>query len=101
MEIKLDRSNPFQEFVFEQQEMRAAFIPNPAYLAFLQNKIAAYAKDLINAELVFGDDQDKQFQFMKHQLERRAQIRVLQELMAETMAGMETVLDLNKELSGK
>lgn len=101
MDIRLDPSNPYQEHILTDEDLKMAFMQNPALIAVLQNKISAYAKDLINAEPIFDADPKKQFHFMKHQLERRAQVRVLEEFMGEMMAGMAKTLELNAELNAE
>ena len=80
-------SNRFLSFELSEEEERAAKLVNPYFLAYLQNKIAAYANAIV--EETYEDEKNqidsKELTLLRHE-RRKAQVVVLEELFMELKA---------------
>lgn len=77
-------SNRFLSFTMSEEETRTARVVNPYFLAYLQNKIAAYAFALV--EESYSDEKNqidsKELTLIRHE-RLKAQVAVLEELFME------------------
>lgn len=73
-------ANTFQEVIFENSEETYARQINPYTYCYIQNKVAAYAKSVLEFEYDKGSN--LQDQLIQHE-RMKAQVLVLQELLSE------------------
>lgn len=80
--MRIDTGSPFQSFIFEPGEEEKALAVNAYFYAFLQNKIAAYAGQVLDYE---HDASNPARSITEHEC-LKACVRVLQELLGEVTA---------------
>ena len=89
-ENRIDTGARFVKFNLSIEEDKLACQQaGPLFLAFLQNKIAAYAEQLVAEPLEIDPDPGKQFKSIVRIAELKAQITVLEELRAELIDGQQ------------
>lgn len=81
--MKPDSSNRFQAFVFEDGEKDKAMMVSPYFLAYLQNKIAAYAFAAVDAKIEYDPDPTKQLKAILEHERLRNFVTAYEELLAE------------------
>lgn len=58
--MKLDTSSKFSRFVLEDADLEQATQVSPYFLAYLQNKIEAYANELVEKSLPYSSNPTEQ-----------------------------------------
>lgn len=82
--LRSDPANIFQSFILDElQEKQALQQIQPIFLAYVQNKLAAYAASYVQNSLEFSSDPQKQMIALVNHAAIQAKCLVLQELMAE------------------
>ena len=86
-EINIDTAAPFAKFLFAPDvEAMALESVSPYFLAYLQNKTADYAEQLVTEDLQFDPDPTKQVKSLVRHAVLKARVEMLRELMAEITA---------------
>lgn len=80
--MRINTGSPFQSFIFDDDETEKALAVNAYFYAFLQNKIAAYAEQVLDFE---HDPMNPAKSITEHEC-LKACVRVLQELLGEVTA---------------
>lgn len=93
-EHRLDSGARFVKFHLSSEETKLAYqSASPLFLAFLQNKIASYAEQLVVEDLEFDPDPAKQVKVIVRAAELKAAIKVLEELRDELIDGQSDAKD--------
>lgn len=89
-ESRIDTGSRFTKILLAPEEvLLACRSASPLLLAFLQNKIAAYAEQLVVEKLEFHPDPTAQVNAIVRVAELKAQITVLEELREELIDGQQ------------
>ncbi len=89
-EHRIDTGARFAKLILTPEEdTLACQSASPLFLAFLQNKIASYAEQLVLEDFDFDPDPTKQVKAIKRITELKAQITVLEELRDELIDGQQ------------
>lgn len=82
--IRLDTGNRFQAFAMSEEEIKLALkhVP-PAFLAYLQNKIAAYASELVDTKLPYNAHPTAQVEAILAHERLRNFVQAYEELLSE------------------
>lgn len=89
-QLRNDTSNAFQSFILSEHEVQYALQSlSPMFLAYLQNKIAAYATQYLVDQLRPGPNFVEQATLMMEHAAKQGKLQVLQELMFEILDAQE------------
>lgn len=80
-----DTSNKFQAYTLNEQEQELALQVSPYFLAYLQNKIAAYAGAVVDAELPYDPDPKNQIKAILAHEKFKNYVQAYEELLAELL----------------
>lgn len=89
--IKLDTGNRFQQFALSSEETNMALKFVPAlFIAYLTNKVAAYASALVDHVPEYHADPNQQVQAILKQERLRNFVSAYEELLAEILDASST-----------
>lgn len=95
MAITPDTSSTFMRFHMSEEDVRMAAQVSPLFLAYLQNKVEAYATATVNEELPFNSDPNKQVEAILAHARLKNYVQAYQELLSELLAYQQ--IDQNQE----
>lgn len=82
--LRPDTSNIFQKFLLSELEEKLAMQHvDPLFMAYLQNKVAAYAEGYVLADMQMSNDPLKNQLVTANAVAMQAKFQVLNELIAE------------------
>jgi hypothetical protein len=88
--MQLDTASTFTKFNLSEEETRMACQVSPLFLAYLQNKIEAYATGLVDAELPFDPDPNQQVKAILAHEKLKNFVQAYQELLFELISAQQT-----------
>ena len=81
-----DTASTFMRFNMSEEDNKLAAQVSPLFLAYLQNKIEAYASAVVTAELPFNPDPNKQVEAILAYERLKNYVQAFQELLSELLA---------------
>lgn len=87
--VDIDTSSKFARLRLTDEAAKLAVNVNPLFLAFLQNKIAAYAEAVVDSELEYDPDPSKQLKAILEHQRLKNFVAAYTELMNEIIDGQQ------------
>ncbi len=78
-----DTASAFMSFVLTEQDTQLATNVSPLFLAYLQNKISAYAEAVVNSKLPYSADPTQQVTAILAHEKLKNYVQAYQELLSE------------------
>jgi hypothetical protein len=88
--LNKDAGSKFYRIALTSEDEKLALGVSPLFLAYLQNKIEAYATALVDTPLVYDPDPTKQVATIVTYERTRAFVQAYEELLAELLDAQET-----------
>jgi len=88
--MQQDNASPFAKFLLSDEDAKLALQVSPLFLAYLQNKIEAYASSLVEKQLPYSPNPAEQVTAIIAHERLRNFVEAYQELMAEILQHTET-----------
>ena len=87
--VDIDTSSKFARLLLTDEAAKLAVNVSPLFLAFLQNKIAAYAEAVVDSELEYDPDPSKQLKAILEHQRLKNFVAAYTELMNEIIDGQQ------------